>query len=109
MLLLSNIALANECKTTTVTIEKDGKVSNESATICKETGGVDLRVKIGDTILASEVNESHAVKGYFKHNGHKCRMFEESGVVDKKIRDYYGVICQIDPKDENNWIVVDKW
>jgi len=108
MLLVSQLAVANECKTTTVTIEKDGKVSNETATICKETGGVDLRVKIGDTILESEVNES-AVKKYFKYNGHKCRLFEESGVVDKKIKDYFGVICQVDPKDENNWIVVDKW
>jgi hypothetical protein len=102
------LAVADECKTTTVTIEKNGQVSSENATVCKDKGEVNLRVKIGDSILESEVDES-PIKEYFTHNGHRCRMFRESGVVDKKIRNYNGVICQVDPKDQTNWLVVDKW
>jgi hypothetical protein len=96
-----------ECKTTTVTIERNGAVNRETATVCKEGEHVDAKVKIGDVILESEVGEAN-LKKYFNYRNSKCRMFSEHLAIDKSLHVYYGVICQIDSNGAN-WIVVDKW
>ena len=105
LLLLANTSWAQDCKTTTVTIEKDGKVSRETATICKEGGPIDRTVKIGDIILESEVGQAKVTK-YFNYNNTRCRMFSEHTAKEKVLHVYYGVICQVDSAD---WLVVDKW
>jgi len=97
---------ADECKTTKVTIERNGKVESETATICKEGDPIDTKVHVGDTILESEVSKTNLDK-YFTYHNTKCRIFSEHTVLNKELRDYYGVICQINNGD--NWIVVDKW
>ena len=104
---LSQLAFASDCKVTTVTIEKDGQVETETRTICKEGTIPDTKLKIGDTILESEVGVS-PVSNYFTYRRQRCRMFEEQGIVQKQIKIYHGVICQ-NPKDNSNWLVVDKW
>ena len=107
LLFLSHTAWASDCKTTTVTIEKDGKVSSETATVCKEGNPIDRTVKVGDVILESEVGESKVTK-YFNYNNTRCRMFKEHTAKDKVLHVYNGVICQIDNSGAN-WLVVDKW
>jgi hypothetical protein len=107
LLFLSHTVSANECKTTTVTIEKDGKVSSETATVCKEGNPIDRTIKVGDIILESEVGEAKVTK-YFNYNNSRCRMFSEHTAKDKALHVYYGVICQVDNSGAN-WLVVDKW
>lgn len=107
LLLVSLTALADECKVTTVTIERNGKVESETATVCKEGQPIDTKIRIGDTILESEVGRSKMDK-YFTYRNSRCRMFTEHMAKDKLLRVYHGVICQID-NSETNWIVIDKW
>jgi hypothetical protein len=97
----------DNCKITTVTIERNGHVETETATICKEGADVNDTVKVGDIILENEVG--HAVmKKYFTYRNARCRMFTEHHVVNKQLHDHYGVICQTE-KNSPQWIVVDKW
>lgn len=104
---VSQIAVAGDCKVTTVTIEKNGKVEAETRTVCKEGTAPDPKIKIGDIVLESEVGVSK-IDNYFTYRRQRCRIFEDQGIFQKQVRDYYGVICQIE-KDSSNWIVVDKW
>ena len=104
---VSQIAVAGDCKVTTVTIEKNGKVEAETRTVCKEGTAPDPKIKIGDIVLESEVGVSK-IDNYFTYHRQRCRIFEDQGIFQKQVRDYYGVICQME-KDSSNWIVVDKW
>lgn len=107
LLFFCNISFADECKTTTVTVEHtDGKVETESATVCKDGQTVAPKVKIGDVILESELPKAK-VRKYFNYKNSRCRMFAEHVAENKQLKEYYGVICQLD--DSENWIVVDKW
>jgi hypothetical protein len=104
---LTQIASASDCKVTTVTIEKNGQVEAETRTVCKEDALPDTKIRIGDVVMENEVGQS-PITNYFTYRRQRCRMFEEHAIVQKKIRDYHGVICQIG-KDNSNWVVVDKW
>lgn len=106
LLLASAPAWADNCKVVKVTIENNGIVDNQTATICKDTQ-VDDRLKVGDVILESEAGAG-GLPNYFKHKGHKCRYFTENTILKGKLRDYNGVICQVNDNDAN-WVVVDKW
>jgi len=105
---VSQLALANECKVTTVTTERDGRVDSETATICKEGQGHDHKIKVGDIILESEVGINKRVSQYFTYKNSRCRIFTENTVRNKELRINNGVICQLDNND-TNWVVVDKW
>jgi hypothetical protein len=84
-----------------------GKFKTEAITSCSE-GTIPLtKLKIGDTILANEVSPS-PIKKTFKFKGATCRMFQEHHTVDRELRTYNGVICQISNSD-TNWLIVDKW
>lgn len=108
LLFICNTALADDnCKITTVTIERNGQVETETATICKEGQDVNDTVKVGDIILENEVGRSRVAK-YFTFRNARCRMFTEHHVVNKQLHDHYGVICQTE-KNSPQWIVVDKW
>lgn len=97
-----------ECKVTTVTIDRDGQLQSDSVTVCKNGDGIDTKIKISDIILESEVDTNPKVNQYFTYRNTRCRLFQERAVKDKKLRVYNGVICQID-RDATNWLVVDKW
>jgi len=84
-----------------------GKFKAESVTTCKEGAPISDKIKKGDTILETEAPPS-PIKKYFTYNNSRCRMFQEHLVVDREMRVYNGVICQIDNRD-TNWLVVDKW
>jgi len=84
-----------------------GRFKTESVTTCREGESVARQVKKGDTILETEVGPS-PVKQYFTYRNTRCRMFQEHLVVDRELRNYNGVICQIENSD-TNWLVVDKW
>ena len=85
-----------------------GEFKTQAITVCQEgSAKPDDRIKIGDHILENEVGTS-PIKDYFKYKGAKCRMFQEHLSVQRKLRVYNGVICQIDNSD-TNWLVVDKW
>jgi hypothetical protein len=105
---VSQMALADECKVVTVTTEHDGRVDTETATVCKEGQGHSHKIKIGDTILESEVGVNKRVSQYFTYKNSKCRLFTENTVINKELRINNGVICQLD-NTEANWLVVDKW
>jgi hypothetical protein len=107
LLFIVNTAFADECKITTVVIERDGQVNTESATVCKENGRVVHKLSIGDQILEDEVGRSKIDK-YFTYNNNRCRMFTENVPLNKKLRVYHGVICQVDATTAT-WMVVDKW
>jgi hypothetical protein len=108
LLLVSTSVWADDCRTTTVTIERDGQVHTDTATVCKEGTQISDKIKIGDTILESEVAVNQKVAQYFTYRNSRCRLFQEHQAKDKKLRVNNGVICQIDGSD-TNWIVVDKW
>ena len=84
-----------------------GNFQTEAVTVCKEGTSAPPKIKIGDTILESEVGKSKIEK-YFTHKNARCRMFTERYNEDRDLKVYHGVICQIDNSD-TNWIVVDKW
>lgn len=87
-------------------LDLGGKFKTEAVTSCNE-GAVPTKLKIGDTILETEVGPS-PIKKKFKYKGATCRMFQEHYTVDRELRTYNGVICQIDNSD-TNWLIVDKW
>jgi hypothetical protein len=84
-----------------------GKFKTEAITSCSEGTVPHTKLKIGDTILENEVGPS-PIKKTFKHKGATCRMFQEHLTVDRELKTYNGVICQIDNSD-TNWLIVDKW
>ena len=102
------LALADNCRVTSATLESGGSVKVETVTVCKEGELVQKHIKIGDTILETEVGNSNVKVGYFKHNNAKCRLFSERLTENGKLRVNHGVICQID-NSPTNWLVVDKW
>lgn len=107
LILVSNVVWA-DCYTRTVSrSDADDNVSAEAVSVCS-SGEVQKRpVKVGDTILETEVGKSKITK-YFNHQNSQCRMFTERYEIDKRLRVYHGVICQVDNLG-TNWIVVDKW
>jgi hypothetical protein len=88
-------------------LQLGGQFKSESVTTCRDGDTPPPKIKKGDTILADEVGP-HPVTKEFKYKGAKCRMFQQHYVVDRKLREYGGVICQVDNSD-TNWLVVDKW
>lgn len=88
-------------------LDLGGKFKSEAALTCQEGTAKPSKIKKGDTILESEVGPS-PIKKSFKYNGAMCRMFQEHYVVDRELRTYNGVICQIN-NSATNWLVVDKW
>jgi len=84
-----------------------GKFKTEAITACREGEIAPMKIKIGDTILETEVGPSKMNK-YFNYQNNRCRMFSEHMVVDRQLRVYHGVICQVD-NSNTNWLVVDKW
>lgn len=89
-------------------LELGGSFETEAVTVCKEDD-TDLadNIRVGDTILESEVGRSK-MNEYFDYHNTKCRLFTQRISKDRQLRVYNGVICQIDNSD-TNWIVVDKW
>jgi hypothetical protein len=88
-------------------LDLGGTFQTESVVSCKEGDILPPKIKKGDTILENEVAK-FKVKKYFTYKGARCRMFQEHYSVDRELREYHGVICQIDNSD-TNWLVVDKW
>ena len=88
-------------------LDLGGKFRSEAVTSCKEGDTPPPKLRIGVTILETEVGPS-PIKQTFKHKGATCRMFQEHLTVDRQLRTYNGVICQIDNSD-TNWLIVDKW
>ena len=84
-----------------------GKFKTESVTTCREGQIVSRQIKKGDTILETEAGAS-PIKQYFTYRNSRCRMFQEHLVVGRELRNYNGVICQIENSD-TNWLVMDKW
>jgi hypothetical protein len=84
-----------------------GRFKTESIVTCREGESVSRQLKKGDTILEPEAGVS-PVKQYFTYHNSRCRMFQEHLVVDRELRSYNGVICQVDNSD-TDWLVVDKW
>ena len=107
-LFVSQIALADNCKVTSASVERDGKFQKESITVCKEGVLEFPKLKIGDTILENEVGLSNVDAGYFKHNNAICRLFTDRVTQKGRLRVYHGVICQVDNSD-TNWLIVDRW
>lgn len=108
LILASNLAVAADCRIATVTIEKNGIASTETATTCKEGGEITQGpVKVGDVILEAEVPMSKVTK-YFNYQNARCRMYQETFPINKKVKIYHGVICETNANGVN-WIVVDRW
>lgn len=84
-----------------------GQFKTESVTVCREGEIVNRQIRKGDTILETEAGPS-PIKKYFTYHNSRCRMFQEHLVVDRELRSYNGVICQVD-NSATNWLVVDKW
>ena len=84
-----------------------GNFRADAVTVCQTNKPIERRIRIGDTILESEVGTS-VVTNMFKHKGAQCRMFTERLAVDGKLKVYNGVICQVD-NSTTDWLVVDKW
>lgn len=85
-----------------------GNFKTDAVTVCQENGRVvSSKIKVGDTILESEVGTSK-MKDYFTYKGARCRMFKTVSELNGQLKTYNGVICQIDNSD-TNWLIVDKW
>jgi hypothetical protein len=107
-LMFTTSAFADNCRVTSASIERNGQFENETVTVCKEGFEQVPKIKIGDTILETEVGKSNVKVGYFKHQNAQCRLFSERHSQNGKLAVYHGVICQID-NSPTNWLVVDKW
>jgi hypothetical protein len=88
-------------------LDLGGTFQSEAIVSCKEGSNPPPPIKKGDTILENEVAK-FKFKKYFTYKGATCRMFQEHYSVDRELREYHGVICQIGNSD-TNWLVVDKW
>ena len=106
--LCSTVALADDCRVTTASVESDGQFKTETITVCKEGEAVAQKVKIGDTVLETEMGKSNAKVGYFKYRNSTCRLFSERLTEKGKLRVNHGVMCQVD-NSPTNWLIVDKW
>lgn len=84
-------------------IRLGGDFRTEVHTVCKE-GHVPTKVKwaVGNTAMENEFSFDPKKPKYFKHDGTKCRFFQErfEGRTSK------GVICK---NDDELWTVMDKW
>lgn len=107
-LFVAGSSFADNCRVTSASVERDGKFETETVTVCKEGQVVSPKIKIGDTILETEVGKSNVKVGYFKHQNANCRLFTERNAQNGKLVVHHGVICQVD-NSPTNWIVVDKW
>lgn len=107
-LLSTNAWAGDDCRVTSATAEIDGSFKTETITVCKEGNPVAQKIKIGDTVLETEMGKSNVRVGYFKHQNSTCRLFSERLTEKGKLRVNHGVICQID-NSPTNWLVVDKW
>ena len=107
-LIFATSAFADNCRVTSASVERNGQFENETVTVCKEGFEQVPKIKIGDTILETEVGKSNVKVGYFKHQNAQCRLFTERHSKNGKLAVYHGVICQID-NSPTNWLVVDKW
>jgi hypothetical protein len=105
--LVATSVWAEDCKITTVTTEKNGQVSSDSATVCKEGGTITNEVFRGQVITEGEVEVWQGTK-YFTYDGRRCRMFRENVPKSNGLYEYKGVICQLN-SGGSDWIVVDKW
>jgi hypothetical protein len=106
--LMSSSVWASECRVTSATAQIGGELKTETITVCKEGELVSPRIKIGDTVLETEVGQSNVKVGYFKYQNSTCKLFSERLNEKGKLRVNHGVICQID-NSPTNWLVVDKW
>lgn len=106
--LLSNVALADDCRVTSASVETDGQFKTETITVCKEGELVAQKVKIGDTVLENEMGSSNASVKYFTYRNTRCRLFTERLTEKGKLRVNHGVMCQVD-NSPTNWLIVDKW
>jgi hypothetical protein len=88
-------------------LDLGGTFQSEAVISCKEGSALPPKIKKGDIILENEVAK-YKVKKYFTYKGSQCRMFQEHYTIDRELREYRGVICQVDGSD-TNWLVVDKW
>jgi len=84
-----------------------GQFKTQASLVCQEGTKPKEKIKIGDTILENEVGINNKLNFYWPYKNYsKCRIFKEQYVWDKAPVEYHGVICQ---KQDENWIVVDKW
>ncbi len=108
ILVLASSSVWADCKVKSASYQRDGVMSKESVTVCQNGQIPNTKIKIGDTILETEVGPTDVKVGYFKYNNAQCRLFTDRESKNGKLRVYHGVICQVD-NSSNNWIVVDKW
>jgi len=88
-------------------MDMPGHFKTESVTSCREGELVPATLKKGNTILETEAPFG-SNKKYFTYRNSRCRMFQEHLVVDRQLKVFNGVICQVDNSD-TNWLIVDKW
>jgi len=84
-----------------------GQFTSESITVCREGQKVERKIRTGDLILETEVGRSK-IDLYFKYQNMRCRNFLDQYFELGRLRQYFGVICQANPKD-SMWMVMDKW
>ena len=58
-LIFATSAFADNCRVTSASIERNGQFENETVTVCKEGFEQVPKIKIGDTILETEVGKSN--------------------------------------------------
>jgi hypothetical protein len=108
LLFASSAVWADECRVTSATAQIGSELKTETITVCKEGEMISQRIKVGDTVLETEVGQSNVRVGYFKYRNSTCKLFTERLTEKGKLRVNHGVICQID-NSPTNWLVVDKW
>lgn len=88
-------------------VQMGGTFQMETKTRCTEGQAEEFQsVKIGQTVMESEVGLVPNQTKYFTYKHAQCRLFRERVAQNGKLRVNHGVICQTDHQD---WIVVDKW
>lgn len=84
-----------------------GQFKTEANLVCQEGRAPKATIKTGDIIMENEVQMNTRLNFYWPYkNFAKCRIFDERYVRNKVPVEYHGVICQ---KNDNDWLVVDKW
>lgn len=88
----------------------DRKMQAEQQMTCYDGPEYNIRkVKVGDVVRDSEVEQHPTVRKYYAYQRTQCRYYGEHTMVKDNLAFYQGVMCRIDSSRNPKWQIMDKW
>lgn len=89
------------------TVTSQGTITTTQIERCVEEPGVEIaKLRIGDTVRASQLPKHPVIDIDFYYRQTKCRWFAQAQSVQKDLVQYQGIACLIQP---NVWRIIDKF